>query len=155
MKSKVYKINIKWQEQRLVVHSLKQAASQEKALDARLEKAEKAIANLNIRGRGRKCLDENEMTTKVNSILEHHNVFGLLTIETIQETKTVNKRAYGGRTAETVTTTTVTVRTSRNVTAYANTVRNLGWKVFVCNDLELSLTEAVLAYRDVYHSAGF
>jgi len=100
--------------------------------------------------RGRKCLDENEMTTKVNSILEHHNVVGLLTIETIQETKTVNKRAYGRRTAETVTTTTVTVRTSRNVTAYANTVRNLGWKVFVCNDLELSLTEAVLAYRDEY-----
>ena len=74
----------------------------------------------------------------------------LLTSETIQESKTVNKRAYGGRTAETVTTATVTIRTSRNVTAYANTVRNLGWKVFVCNDLELSLTEAVLAYRDEY-----
>jgi transposase len=29
-------------------------------------------------------------------------------------------------------------------------VRNLGWKVFVANDLELSLTEAVLAYRDEY-----
>jgi transposase len=29
-------------------------------------------------------------------------------------------------------------------------VRNLGWKVFICNDLELSLTEAVLAYRDKY-----
>ena len=75
----------KWQEQRLVVHSLKQAASQEKALDARLEKAEKAIANLNMRGR--KCLDENEMAAKVDSILEHHNVVGLLTIETIQEPK--------------------------------------------------------------------
>ena len=141
---------IEWQEQRLVVHSLKQAAAQEKALDARLEKAEKAIADLNLRGRGRKCMDENEMSSKVNAILEHHNVADLLTSETIQETKTVNKRAYGGRTAETVTTATVTIRTSRNVTAYANTVRNLGWKVFVCNDLELSLTEAVLAYRDEY-----
>ena len=29
-------------------------------------------------------------------------------------------------------------------------MRNLGWKVFVCNDLDLSLTEAVLAYRDEY-----
>jgi hypothetical protein len=77
--------NIKWQEQRLIVHSLKQAASQEKALDARLEKAEKAIANLNRRGRGRKCRDENGMTAKVNSLLEHPNVVGLLTIETIQE----------------------------------------------------------------------
>jgi len=60
--------SIEWQEQRLVVRSLKQAASQEKALAARLEKAQKAIADLNIRGRGRKCLDENEMSTKVNTI---------------------------------------------------------------------------------------
>ncbi len=141
---------VKWQEQRLVVHSLKQAASQEKALDARLEKAKKAIANLNLRGRGRKYLDENEMSIKVSDILEHHNVVGLLTIETLQETQTVHKRAYGKRTDETVTTTTITVHSSRNVTAYENTVRNLGWKVFVCNDLELSLTETVLAYRDEY-----
>ncbi|MDD5267678.1 MAG: hypothetical protein PHO08_11190 [Methylococcales bacterium] len=90
------------------------------------------------------------MTTKVNSIQEHHNVVSLLTIETLQETKTVNKRAYGRRTAKTVATATVSVRTSCNLTAYANTVRNLGWKAFVCNNLELSLTEAVLAYRDKY-----
>ena len=142
---------IEWQEQRLIVCSLKQADSQERALAARLEKAEKAIADLNVRGRGRKCLDENEMSTKVNTILEHHNVVGLLTVEIIQETKTVHKRAYGRRAAQTVTEATVTtVRTSRNVTAYANTVRNLGWRVFVCNDLELSLTEAVLAYREEY-----
>ena len=29
-------------------------------------------------------------------------------------------------------------------------MRNLGWKVFVCNDPELNLTESVLAYRDEY-----
>jgi transposase len=139
-----------WQEQRLVVHSLKQAAAQEKALDARLEKAKKAIAALNARGRGRKCLDENEMSTKVNNILEHYSVADLLTIETSQETQTVHKRAYGQRAAHTETKTTVTVRTLLNVTAYANTVRNLGWRVFVCNDLKLSLTEAVLAYREEY-----
>ncbi|MDP2902071.1 MAG: hypothetical protein Q8N96_03045, partial [Methylovulum sp.] len=141
---------IQWQEQRLVVHSLKQAASQKKALDARLEKAQKAIANLNLRGRGRKRLDENEMSTKMSGILEHYNVIGLLTIETLQETKTVHKRAYGKRTDETVMKTTITVHPSRNATAYEDTVRHLGWKVFVCNDLGLSLTEAVLAYRDEY-----
>ena len=141
---------IEWQEQRLVVHSLKQAAAQEKALAARLEKAEQAIAKLNLRGRGRKCMDENELPAKVNAILECHGVADLLTIEIIPEIKTVHKRAYGQRADEAVTTTTFTVRTSRNVTAYENTVRNLGWKVFVCNDLELGLTEAVLAYRDEY-----
>jgi len=90
------------------------------------------------------------MSTKVDTILEHHNVVGLLTVETIQETQTVHKRAYGRRAAQTVTEATVTARTSRNVTAYANTVRNLGWRVLVCNDLDLSLTEAVLAYREEY-----
>ena len=142
--------SVEWQEQRLVVHSLKQAAAQEKALDARLAKAEKTIASLNVRGRGHKCLGENEMSAKVNTILEHHNVVGLLNVEIIPETKTVHKRAYGQRAAETVTTTTVTVNTSRDVTAYTNTVRNLGWKVYVCNDLGLNLTQVVLAYRDEY-----
>ena len=141
---------IKWQEQRLVVHSLKQAMAQEKALAARLEKAEQAIAELNLRGRGRKCMAENELSAKVNAILERYGVVELLSVETTSEAKTVHKRAYGQRADETVTITTFTVRTSRNVTAYTNTVHNLGWKVFVCNDLELSLTETVLAYRDEY-----
>lgn len=95
-------------------------------------------------------MDENELSTKVNAILERHGVADLLIIEIVPETKTVHKRAYGQRADETVTTTTVTVRTSRHVTAYADTVRDLGWKVFVCKDLELGLTEAVLAYRDEY-----
>jgi hypothetical protein len=58
---------VEWQEKRLVVRSLKQAAAQEKALAASLEKAQKAIADLNLRGRGRKCLDENAMTEAVNT----------------------------------------------------------------------------------------
>jgi transposase len=141
---------IEWQEKRLVVRSLKQAAAQEKALNARLEKAKKAIAGLNLRGRGRKNRDENEIVTQANTILQNHNVPGLLTIETLKETQTVHKRAYGQRDAHTETVTTVTVNTSRNLMAYANAVRCLGWRVLVCNDLELSLTEAVLAYREEY-----
>ena len=135
---------------KLVVQSLKQAAAQKKALDARLDKAEQAIAALNLRGRGRKCLDASELSSKVSSILAQYHVDGVLTIELIEDTQTVHKRGYGKRTAAMVTTTTVSVRTSRNISAYSNTVRSLGWRVFVCNDLELSLTEAVLAYRDEY-----
>lgn len=141
---------IEWQEQRLVVRSLKQAAAQERALALRLKKAEQAIADLNLRGRGRKCLNENERAAKVDNILERHQVAGLLTVETTRETQSVHKRAYGRRAAQAEDVTTVTVHTSRNVSAYANAVRNLGWRVWVCNDLELSLTEAVLAYREEY-----
>ena len=42
------------------------------------------------------------------------------------------------------------VNVTRNHSAYERAVFNLGWRVFVCNDLELNLGEAVLAYRDEY-----
>lgn len=103
-----------------------------------------------LRGRGRKNRDENEMLDHVNTLLQDHHVSGLLTALILKETQTVHKRAYGQREAHTETVTTVTVNTTRNVMAYANAVRSLGWRVFVCNDLELSLTEAVLAYREEY-----
>jgi transposase len=142
--------HIKWDENCLVVRSLKHAAAQEKSLISHLEKAKKEIADLNLRGRGRKCLDKSEMTAKVNAILNHHKVNDLLVVKTISESTTTQKRAYGKRSAQEVTQTTVTVKTSRNTTAYADAVRHFGWRVFACNDLELNLTEAVLAYRDEY-----
>ena len=141
---------IEWQEQRLAVRSLKQAASQEKALEARLGKAEKAMAGLNLRGRGRKCLDEDGMRGAADSILEHYDVAGLLAVEIARETQATHKRAYGKRAAHTVTAATFTARASRDAVACAEAVRGLGWRVFACNDLELSLAEAVLAYREQY-----
>ena len=141
---------IEWQEQRLAVRSLKQAASQEKALEARLGKAEKAIAGLNLRGRGRKCLDEDGLRGAADGILEQYDVAGLLAVGIARETQATHKRAYGKRAAHTVTATTFTACASRDAAACAEAVRSLGWRVFACNDLELSLTEAVLAYREQY-----
>ena len=44
----------------------------------------------------------------------------------------------------------MTVGTSRTAVACADAVRNLGWRVFACNDPGLGLAEAVLAYREEY-----
>lgn len=142
--------SIKWQEQRLVVQSLKHAIAQKKALDARLEKAEQAIKALNQHGRGRKRLDEEELRAAVASILKRYDLVGLLAVEYCAETQTTRKRAYLGRPAQDVAVVTATVSTARDATAYDNTVRCLGWRVFVCNDTELGLGEAVLAYREEY-----
>ena len=142
--------SIEWQEQRLVVQSLKHATAQKKALDARLKKAEQAIEDLNQQGRGRKRLDEEGMRIAVESILKRYNVVGLLTVEYGVETKITRKRAHLLRPAQDVTVVTVTVSTSRDATAYENTVRCMGWRVYVCNDTELNLGEAVLAYREEY-----
>jgi transposase len=141
---------IEWSEQRLIVRSLKHAQAQENALIARLEKAEQAIAGLNERGRGLKCRDEQDMISAVNSILERHNVIGLLIVNYTLDQKSINKRAYKERPAQTVITVTATVQTSRSAIAYENAVRIMGWRVCVCNDLDLGLTEAVLAYREQY-----
>jgi len=141
---------IEWQEQRLVVRSLKQAASQEQALEARLGKAEKAIAGLNRRGRGRKRLDEDGLRGAADALLEKHGVAGLLAVGIARETRTAHQRAYGRRAAETVTAATFTASTSRDADACAEAVRSLGWRVFACNDPGLGLAEAVLAYREEY-----
>ena len=142
--------SIEWQEQRLVVQSLKHAIAQKKALDARLERAEKAIEDLNKQGRGRKRLDEEEMRTAAESILKRHKVVDLLAVEYGVDTKITRKRTYLLRSAQDVTVVTVTVNTSRDASAYENTVRCMGWRVYVCNDTELGLGEAVLAYREEY-----
>lgn len=142
--------SIEWQEQRLVVQSLKHAIAQKKALDARLEKAEQAIKALNQQGRGRKRLDEEALQAAVASILTRYDLVDLLAVDYYVKTQTTSQRAYLGRPAQEVTVVTATVSTSRAANAYDNTVRCLGWRVFVCNDTELGLGEAVLAYREEY-----
>ena len=141
---------LEWQEQQLIVHSFKHAKAQEQALKERLKKAEQAIAALNPRGRGRKKLDEAATREAVDEILARYQVNGLLTLVYENDTQVKSKRAYGQRPAETICTTTVKVQSSRDATAYTNHVRHLGWRVLVCNHLKLSLTEAVLAYREEY-----
>ena len=139
-----------WQEQRLVVQSLKHAAAQHQRLDQRLPQAEQDIAGLNQRGRGHKRLDEAQAHAAVDAILRQHQVSTLLVAEHQVDTHTTRTRAYLGRPARDVTTVSVTVRTRRDPVAYAQTVRGLGWRVFVSNDLVLDVGEAVLAYREEY-----
>jgi len=141
---------VEWREQRMVVQSLKHAEAQQKALDNRLKKAELEIAALNKRGQGRKRLDEQEMRIAINAILKRRDVTGLLTVDCQVETQTICKRAYLGRPSREVKTISVTVRTVRDAKACEQAVRGLGWRVFVSNDPELGLEDAVLAYREEY-----
>ena len=140
----------KWQENLLVVKSLKHAKAKQEALDNHLQKAEQEIAALNLRGRGRKNRTEEETHSAVNAILKHRDVMGLLNIDYQIESKTTHKRGYFGHPGEDITTVNVTVCTERNDVAYKEAVQCLGWRVYVCNDLGMSMEEAVLAYREEY-----
>ncbi|VFN06516.1 MAG: hypothetical protein BECKG1743F_GA0114225_112441 [Candidatus Kentron sp. G] len=141
---------IEWQEQRLVVHSFKHAERQQKALDVRIKKAQSAIAELNIRGRGRKVLTGDELKKAVDKILLKHHVDGIVTVSYHTETHTIHKRAYKDHPARTIEKSKTTVSSEIDPLAYQNTVRCLGWRVYASNDLQLSLNEAVLAYREQY-----
>ncbi len=139
-----------WCETRLVVKSLKHAKAKQLALDKRLLQAQQEIEALNLRGRGRKRRDEAQTCAAVEVILKQRAVTGLLSIAYDVLTQTSHHRTRFDATPKEVTKVDVIVQAVRNTAAYDDFVRGLGWRVFVCNDPEIDLAEAVLAYREEY-----
>jgi transposase len=139
-----------WEEQRLVVHSLKHAAKQEKQLAAGIDKAITAIARFNKTGRGVKRLTQEELEAAVHTVLKKHNVSTLIQLEYTELIKGSRGPAKANQEAYILVERTPTVSAKVDPIAWERVVRNLGWRVFVCNDKELTLSEAVLAYRQEY-----
>lgn len=140
-----------WIEQRLVVRSLKLAERQERALHQRLEQATAAIAELNITGQGKKRFtDEAALAEAVEAIVAKHRVAGLLKVNDQIHLDERPKRRYRDRPARVERIQTFTVQVRIDEAALASAVRRLGWRVYATDQAELSLTEAVLAYRQAY-----
>jgi len=142
---------ITWTERRLVVRSLAQAEAGAAALRKRVATAQAALLDLNTRRPGKKRFqDLTTLRQAAEALVVHYRVAGLLTLayhETVQERPV---RRYRDRPA--------TVRVERNVqvtvtvaeTALAETIRQLGWRVYATTAPDLTLEQAVLAYRDEY-----
>lgn len=139
-----------WTEQWLVVRSFKHQQRQQTGLDQRLEKATEALTHLNVTGRGHKRLSVDETIAAAEKILKRYRVTDLLQVDYQTTTQTSHKRAYRDKPARTLTETTVQVNTTLDSDAYEQAQRLLGWRVYVSNDLELSLSEAVYGYRNEY-----
>lgn len=139
-----------WDEQRLVVRSLNHARKQEHTLHAHIKEAQTVIAKLNQRGRGIKTLDEKEMHAAVDTILKKYKLQSLLQIEYRREEKKTLQKATRKRETYILVETSITVHSTLNQDALDKYVRNLGWRVYACNDPALSIEEAVLAYRQEY-----
>ena len=123
---------------------------QQKSLDARIEKAIDALDQLNATGRGHKRLSTEETEVAVNRILRRYRVKDLIQVIYETTTQTTHKRAYRDKPARTLTETTVTVKPMLDTEAYKQAIQLLGWRVYASNDLELSLIEAVYAYRNEF-----
>jgi transposase len=140
-----------WTEQRWVIHSLPLAERQARTLRQRLSQAQAAIADLNVPRQGKKRFTEpTTLATAVEAILAQYRVAGLLHLDYQTQVETRAKRQYRERPARLEHRATVTVQTSVAVTALEAAIRRLGWRVYATNHPALSLTEAVLAYREAY-----
>lgn len=144
---------ITWSERRLLVQSLSYAAAQEKKLRARLAEAQQALLALNRRGRGHRSYpDLTPLQDAAEAIVQQHEVVELVQVSYHAQSTERTVRAYGTRPARTTETTDHQLRVKVRAKPLARAIRRLGWRVYATNHAgrELSLTQAVLAYRQQY-----
>jgi transposase len=142
-----------WQERRLVIQSCQLAQAGERGLRARLAKAQAEITALQTRGRGRRrCADPSAVREAVDAILARYRVQGLLHVRYKEQLWAQPVRRHGGRDASVRLEWDIQVTVSLDQEAVAAAVRQLGWRVYVTTQPpeQLSLQEAVLAYRNEY-----
>jgi transposase len=142
-----------WEERRLVVRSLQQAAAAEEALRARLAKAQGEINALTVWRKGKKRYRErSEVAAAVERIETRYQVAGLLHV-TYEERRRELPGGVGGRPggvapAERI----LHVGAQGDEAAIQRVVRQLGWRVYATTApaQRLTLNQTVLAYRNQY-----
>jgi transposase len=142
-----------WQERRLVIRSCQLAQAGERGLRGRLAKAQAESTALNTRGRGRRrCANPSALREAVDAILTRDRVHGLLHVRYTERFWERPVRRYVGRNATVQLEWDGQVRVSLDQEAVTAAVRQLGWRVDVTTppQEQLSLQEAVLAYRNEY-----
>lgn len=142
-----------WKERRLVIRSLNFADSQTLSLHQRIARAQTEIAKLNQRKQGKPRLESQaQAQAAAQQIAATHHVSELLQIKVKSSVQERTKRAYGKHPATQLRQESFTIETTVNELALEQTVRRLGWRVYVTNQAtkELPLNKAVYAYREQY-----
>ena len=152
--TKVAGRSVEWQERLLVVRSAQYTQSTQKLLHRRLDKAEKALIALTPpRRRGKRQIeDEVSLLAAIQRIEEKYRVQGLFDYDYQQEVTERHIRAYGDQPARTERKVRFQLTVTRNEQAIAQAEFRAGWRIYVTNAPagQLTLTQAVLAYRDQY-----
>jgi transposase len=145
--------DITWVERHLVIHSLAHAKAAEAGLRSRIQKAQTAIAALNERKQGKeRFIAAEPLRQAAQAILKQHDVEGLLQLQIDEQVQERHVRKHKERPAETRIDRQFSVTILRDKPAIQATLRRLGWRIYGTNAPaeELSLKQAVLAYRDEY-----
>jgi transposase len=145
---------ISWEERLLVIRSHSYTQTLQQGLHRRLDQAEAALKKLTpARSRGhRQIKDEASLLSAIEQIEKKYRVEGLFHYSYAQEVKAQPIRAYKDKPARTERQVRYHLTVSRHQAAIAQTEFKAGWRIYATNapTARLSLTEAVLAYRDQY-----
>ena len=153
LNSEVEGQSVTWTERRLVVRSLKQAQAATAALHARLGKAQAALSHLTVHKQGKPVYrDADSLRQAAQALLKAHRVHGLIRLQIDEQVVERPVRAYGTHPAQVRVERTVHLHSEVDEAAVRAATRRLGWRVYVTNHPEQTLTleQAVLAYREEY-----
>lgn len=143
-----------WEERLLVIrsHSFTQAGQTD--LQCRLDKAEAALQKLTpVRARGKpQITDESSLLAAIEKIEQQYRVQGLFHYAYECQVKERHRRAYKDKPARLERQVRYQLSVKRHQKTIAEAEFKIGWRIYATNAPAetLSLTEAVLAYRDQY-----
>jgi transposase len=145
---------IEWKERLLVIRSHSYTNTMQKGLHHRLDKAEAALKSLTPpRSRGKQQIeDEQSLLDAIEKIEKQYRVQGLFDCHYECEVKERHIRPYKDNPARVERKVRYQLTVTRNQQAIAEAEFKAGWRIYATNAPaeKLSLTEAVLAYRDQY-----
>jgi transposase len=145
---------LRWEERLLVIRSHSYTQTMHQGLHRRLDKAEAALKNLTpARSRGKPQIkDEPSLLAAIAKIEKQYRVEGLFAYQYEGQVSERTIRAYKGQPARLERQVRYQLSVARNQAAIAEAEFKAGWRIYATNApvAELSLTEAVLAYRDQY-----
>ena len=145
---------VAWEERCLLVCSFSYQQAMQAALEQRLAKAEKALRQLTpARGRGKRQIsDEKSLQQAIARIEKKYKVAGLFRVTYTQEVSERKVRGYRGQSPRIERKVRFQLQVERDQEAIEWAMFKAGWRIYLTNapQGQLSLTEAVLAYRDQY-----
>ena len=145
---------VSWTERCLLVRSFSYQHSMQAGLERRLAKAETALRQLTpAPGRGKHPIsDEASLQKDMARIEKQYKVAGLFHLSYTQEVSERQVRSYRGQPGRLERDVRFQLQVERNQKTIAWAMFKAGWRIYLTNapPERLSLTEAVLAYRDQY-----
>ena len=145
---------VSWDERCLLVRSFSYQQAMQAGLERRLAKAERALRQLTpARGRGKRQIsDEKSLQQAIARIEKQYKVAGLFQVTYTQEVSERQIRGYGDKPPRVERKVRFQIQVERDQEAIEWAMFKAGWRIYLTNAprAQLSLTEAVLAYRDQY-----